>query len=98
MQKLRLKYIETENNDKDMGSIARMVVKRKCDLAKVINKRAQNTHKQKVLIKRTPDEVKWNPIKGTKKAFVFGKHGWFTKDGCGVSENSSNEERSADYY
>ena len=52
MQKLRLKYIETENNDKDMGSIARMVVKRKCDLAKVINKRAQNTHQQKVLIKR----------------------------------------------
>ena len=47
MTKLRLKYIETENNDKDIGSIARMVVKRKCDLAKVINKRAQVTHQQK---------------------------------------------------
>ena len=54
MKKLKLKHIETENKDKDVGSIARMVVKRKCDLAKVINKRVHSPHQQKVLLKISP--------------------------------------------
>ena len=44
MNNLKLKYIEEENNDKDVGCIARIVVKRKCDLSKVTNTRVQNTH------------------------------------------------------
>ena len=40
MKKYKLKY----KNDQTKGSIARMIVLRKCELAKVINKRAKNTH------------------------------------------------------
>ena len=94
MKKLKLKYIETENNDKDMGSIARMVVKRKCDLAKVINKRVESTHQQRVIIRRSSDEVKQNPVKDPNQAFLFGDRGWLTKDGCELS----TMEKSVDYY
>ena len=77
-----------------MGSIARMDVKRKCDLGKVINKRVNSTHQQKVLLKRTTDEVKENPVKDRNQAFMFGSKGWLKKDGSEICE----EEKTADYY
>ena len=58
MNNLKLKYIEEANNDKDVSCIARMIVKRKKDLSKVINKRVQDTHQKKVLLKGTRYEVK----------------------------------------
>ena len=90
MKKLKLKYIETENNDKNVGSIARIVVKRKCDLAKVINKRVESTHQQKVIIKRSSDEVKQNLVKDPNQAFLFGNRGWLTKEGCELSANEKS--------
>ena len=81
-----------------MGCIARMVVKRKCDLSKVINKHLENTHAKKVLVKWTPDEVKQNPIKDRKQAFVFGEKRWFTKKGFEVNHNEEIEDQSLNYY
>ena len=98
MNNLKLKYIEEENSDKDVGCIARMVVKRKCDISKVFNKRAGNTHAKKVLVKRTPDEVKENPIKDRKQAFVFSKKRWFTKESFEVNHNGEIEDESLNYY
>ena len=98
MNNLKLKYIEEANNDKDVSCIARMIVKRKKDLSKVINKRTGNTHAKKVLVKRTLDEVKQNPIKDRKQAFVFGKKRWFTKEGFEVNHNGEIEDQSLNYY
>ena len=46
MKEYKLKY----GDDLDIkGSIARMIVLRKCELAKAINKRAEKTHQQKIV-------------------------------------------------
>ena len=46
MKKFKLQYIE---DTCIKGSIARMIVTRKCELAKVINKRAERAHQKKIL-------------------------------------------------
>ena len=45
MRKLKIEYVDAENTAKD--SIARMVVKRKCNIAKSINKQTQKRTKVK---------------------------------------------------
>ena len=45
MKKFKLRYTEGQTK----GSIARMIVLRKCELAKVINKRSESTHQKKIL-------------------------------------------------
>ena len=45
MKKFKLKYTK----DQTKGSIARMIVLRKGELAKVINKRSESTHQKKIL-------------------------------------------------
>ena len=77
MNRLNIEYNDPDNTAK--GSIARMVVKRKCNIAKVINKRC--THQGKILIKRTKEEVKALPIKDAEQAFSVGNNGWFTNEG-----------------
>ena len=87
LQQIAGEVRDEENSDKDVGCIAMMDVKCKCDLSKVINKRVQNTHQKRVLLKRILDEVKQNPIKDRKQAFVFGEKRWFTKEGFEVNHN-----------
>ena len=50
MEQFKIKYVE----DQDMkGSVARMVVIRKCELAKSINKRGVNNHQKRILKTRS---------------------------------------------
>ena len=79
MKKLNIVYTDQESTAK--GCVARMVVKRKCNIAKVINKRVDRTHQGKVHIKRTQDEVAALLLKDSEQAFAVGTSGWFTSDG-----------------
>ena len=45
MEKLNLKYSDDEKRGK--GSVARMIVKRRCNIAKLINKPCEQTHMKK---------------------------------------------------
>ena len=58
------------------GSIARMVVKRNCNLAKVINSRCRNTHQNKVSIKWSTTQVKNKPERDAKQDFMIGEVKW----------------------
>ena len=80
MKKLNLKYSDEEENS-NKGSIARMIVNRKCNICKVINNRVMNTHQNKVRRKRKPSEVKMMPERYAEQSFAFGDEGWFTSDG-----------------
>ena len=51
MKKMKLKYDDKTPNIK--GSIARMIVNRKCEITKVINKRAEKSHQKKLYPKET---------------------------------------------
>ena len=50
MKKLKLKYNDEEYKKK--GCIARMIITRKSELNKLINKRSDSTHQKKILSKR----------------------------------------------
>ena len=69
MKNLNIKYLDQEENS-DKGSIVRMIVNRKCNIAKVVNKRVETSHQ-----KRTPTEVKSVPERDEKQSFAFGKSG-----------------------
>ena len=60
-----------------------MMVKRKSNITKAINKRC--THQGKILIKRTKEEVKALPIKDAEQAFSIGNNGWFTNEGINMN-------------
>ena len=80
MKNLNIKYSDQdENNDK--SSIARMIVNRKCNIAKVMSKRVKSTHQNMIIKKRTPTEVKSGPERSANQSFALGKSGWFTKEG-----------------
>ena len=64
MKKFKLKFIEDSHCK---GSIARMIVTRKCELSKVINKRAERTHQKKILKVRYNKEEENAKKIGAKK-------------------------------
>ena len=70
---LNLKCIDDSYAVKDC--VARMVVKRKCNLAKIIYKRCQKHIKKKVITKRISNEVRNERVKDKNQAFVFGECG-----------------------
>ena len=69
MEKLKLKY--SDKWSKTKRCIARMVVKRKCNPAKVINRRCETTHKGKVTIKWNSTQVQKAPERDTNEAFMM---------------------------
>ena len=79
MKQYKLKY----GDDLDIkGSIARMIVLRKCELAKSINKRAEKTHQQKIVKIRMKNEDKHveKPEKIKVNSFRI-DNAWFNDDG-----------------
>lgn len=80
MKDFKLKYA----GDLDIkGSIARMIVMRKCELAKVINKRAEKTHQNRILKvekKHDANEEKVNVEKKKANSFRIDS-AWFNDDG-----------------
>ena len=94
MNRLNIKYTDPDTTAK--GSIARMVVKRKCNIAKVINKRC--THQRKILIKRTKEEVKALPVKDAEQAFSVGKNGWFTNEGKRYQPTGTIKSKRTNFY
>ena len=96
MKKLNIKYTDEEENS-DKGSIARMIINRKCNISKVINKRVMNTHQNKVLRKRKPYEVKTMPVYAYQ-SFVFEDEGWFTSDGKQFEVSDDKPKNKNIYY
>ena len=94
MNRLNIQYTDPDNTAK--GSIARMVVKRKCNIAKVINKRC--THQRKILIKRTKEEVQALPVKDAEQAFSVGNNGWFTNEGKKYEPTGTIKSKRTNFY
>ena len=96
MRRLKIEYTDAENTAK--GSIARMVVKRKCNIAKSLNKRTQKTHQGKVRIKRNKEEVSALPLRDAEQAFTVGKNKWYTIDGKEYEPTGSAKTKRNNYY
>ena len=96
MKTLNIIYTDQESTAK--GCVARMVVKRKCNIAKVINKRVDRTHQGKVHIKRTQDEVAALPLKDSEQAFAVGTSGWFTSDGKQHAPTGKIKSKRSHFY
>ena len=79
MKKFKLQYIEDACIK---WSIARMIVTRKCELAKVINKRAERTHQKKILKTRLKkDETEEDNALKMKMYSYRIKDEWYNDDG-----------------
>ena len=78
MSKLNLKYSDDEKPGK--GCVARIIIKRRCNISKLINKRCERTHMRKITKKRNSDEVKENGDKDESQSFKFGSQ-WYTTNG-----------------
>ena len=92
MKKFKLKYTQEDNISK--GSIARMIVLRKCELAKVINKRAEKTHQKKISKTRYNKEdsaEKRNPKKKMNSFCIDDK--WYNNDGSIYDKNSKPKSK-----
>ena len=69
MKKFKLKYTQEDNMGK--GSIARMIVLRKCELAKVINKRAEKTHQKRLVRCDTTRKIQLRSVTQKRKPICF---------------------------
>ena len=79
MKKFKLRYAEDVSMK---GSIARMIVIRKCELGKVINKRTEKTHQKKILKTRYKLEDGISKRLQSKKPCSFRiEKMWFNDDG-----------------
>ena len=96
MNKLNIKYSDQDENS-EKGSIARMIVNRKCNIAKVVNKRVKSTHQNSIIRKRTPTEVKSVPKRGEQQSFALGKSGWFTDTGEQFLYNDKTPRKKTNY-
>ena len=87
MKQYKLKY----GNDLDIkGSIARMIVLRKCELGKAINKRAQKTHQQKIVkIRMKNEDQQVKKIKKKKVNSFRIDNAWFNDDGSQYTQSES---------
>ena len=73
-------------------------MKRKCNLAKVINSRCHNTHQGKVSIKRSTTQVKNKPKRDAKQAFMIGEDKWYTTSGEDYKPSGQKVEYGSQYY
>ena len=81
MKKFKLKYTK----DQTKGSIARMIVSRKCELAKMINKRSESTDQKKILKIRCEFDTK---EKRRIKINSFRINGEWYNDDCSVYDEN----------
>ena len=98
MDRLELKYEEDSLTKK--GCIARMVITRKSELNKLINKRTECTHQKKISSKRL-DKIGGNRnSKGTFTIKGPGKTETFNRDGsiCGSKGNGEDNRFDSHYY
>ena len=97
MKKFKLKYAEDSHVK---GSIARMIVTRKCELSKVINKRVEQT-RQKIILKVRYNKEKENAKKiGAKKVNSFQiNDSWYNADGSVYDANKDSfDEKELDNF
>ena len=78
MGKLNIKYTNKSNTAKD--SIARMVVKCRCNIAKAIHERYEKAHEGKVTRKRNKCEVAAIHHRDTEQEFSIRRNSWYTID------------------
>ena len=102
MKKFKLKYTDDVSMK---GSIARMIVVRKCELGKVINKRAERTHQKKILKTRYKHEDGKGKHLAAKNPCSFRiEKEWYIDDGSVYDENKTattiehKEEPNSNYY
>ena len=102
MKKFKLKYIDDVSMN---GSIARMIVVRKCELGKVINKRAEKTHQKKILKTRYKNEDGESKNLAAKNPCSFRiEKDWFNDDGSVydankmASQTTVPDEMNQNYY
>lgn len=93
MDQFNLKYCA--NDDTTKGSIARMVVKKRVNLSKAINRRSETTHGQTIVKKRSVKETKIHGKRRTKivKGFKTGDR-WY--DGTGSVATNVKGNTTAD--
>ena len=91
-----MKY--SDERSKTKGCIAHMVVKRKCNFAKVINRRCATTYQGKVLIKRNSTQVKKTLGYDTNQAFMIGNNNWYTTSGDNHTPSGKKAEYGNQYY
>ena len=93
MDQFKLKYCS--NDDTTKGSIARMVVKKRVNLSKAINRRSETTHSQTIVKKRSVKETKIYGKRRRKilKGFKTGDR-WY--DGAGSIATHVNGNTTAD--
>ena len=84
--------------DKHLGSIERMAVRRKNDLAKVINKRASSSHQLRVVSNRTSLEIEKEKVKDRNQSFCLGEGIWYTKEGIEYDPSKATQDKSSNYY
>ena len=93
---MNIQYTDQDNTAR--GSVARMVVKRKCNITKVINKRCNSSHQGKVSIKRSKEEVAALPVRDKEQAFTVANSGWFTSDGKQYEPTGQIESKRSNIY
>ena len=74
-----------------------MVVKRKCNIPKSLNKQTQKTHQGKMRIKRNKEEVSVLPLRDAEQAFSVGKNKWFRMGGKEYEATGSTKTKRNNY-
>lgn len=99
MNRLELKYDEDEGFRKK-GCIARMIITRKSELNKLINKRSESTHQKKISSKRTSKDKKDRNSKGTFTIKGPDKSECYNRDGsiCGSKGTGDVNRFDSHYY
>ena len=100
MKKMKLKYDDKSPNIK--GSIARMIVNRKCEITKVINKRAEKSHQKTIISKRNKSQIKDQRNQRRSKCTfsVSGNNTWYMRDGsvCDGSKATLPPKFNSQFY
>ena len=84
MKNFNLKY---DDDATTKGSIARMIVLRKCELAKVVNKRSENTHQKKILKTRSSEATKNQSRRKMNQNCFRINQNWYNNDGSAYDKN-----------
>jgi len=97
MDDLKLRY--SDKDSKLKSSIARMVIQRRQEIAKVIEKRAERTHHKKITAKQSV--IEHNATKRKSRLQSFQMNGrWYTKEGVvfNPETQSSKKEDLSNFY
>ena len=94
MKEYKLKYGDDDNIK---GSIARMIVLRKCELAKSINKRAEKTHQKRIVkVRMKHEDVNDKKIEKKNPNSYRIDNAWFNDDGSEYTKTETLSKKSDD--